>query len=190
MVRKGLVVKGRQAQVEQCRQVGPWLPLGVGQPPPGSRSPGHPEDAPGVVQLPPSSEPCTPTRQEGIPPPAWISPGVGAAPLPRRQTTKEARDQESEKCLEGLRNPNQAVAANQDLRQVGRRLRRVLEQFLDLNTDCVDVCRRLGTDAAAGASNLDFTEDHVTAIRVALRRSSTWRRRLGSRAIGPISSGP
>ena len=88
------MVKGRQAQVEQCRQVGPWLPLGVGQPPPGSRSPGHPEDAPGVVQLPPSSEPCTPTRQEGIPPPAWISPGVGAAPLPRRQTTKEARDQD------------------------------------------------------------------------------------------------
>ena len=96
----------------------------------------------------------------GSTPPARMDPGPGAAPLPREKSSAEVREQEAQECVGGLRNPNCHVSRNSALRKVGRRVRRVLDDFVDRHPQMIDMGMQLGKGI-----DTDFAEAEVDEFR-------------------------
>ena len=98
---------------------------------------------------------------------------------PRKTSSREDRNVENSQALGGMRRPDLAVASKPGYATVGRKLRAVLQEFLDMDTEGELVIERI----RAGAKPDGFSPGLLSRLRAGLLQA------LGCSAT-PSSTGP
>ena len=94
---------------------------------------------------------------------------------PLRGQLKDARRAENSAALGGMRNPTRSVDKLPQARRVGRRLRTIMQDYLDNNPSCKQQCgRALEPSTSSSTRAAGPSDDHVNTIRTLLCSDLGW----------------
>ena len=88
---------------------------------------------------------------------------------PTSPSLRDQRDRENNDCIGGLRNPFESVPKVPGAEGTGRRLRRLLERFIDQNPWATDITAAI-TSGQANAGTCEFPQKHLRLLRRAILR--------------------